>query len=249
METIDFRLTDASIDPDAAAKKAAGGEAICLPDAWCCYAPIREFPPVGPLPAARSGEVTFGSLNQFGKINEALLRCWAQLMEAVPSSRLLMVCPVGRTRERVGALFARHGISPERLELVPPRPWPEYVRYLERLDLALDSFPCNGMTTTCHALWMGVPVVTRAGTTAVSRAGASLLTALGYPEWIATNEDQYVRGAAKLAGDLPRLAELRANLRGQMQASPLMDAPRFARHVEAVYRAMWRRWCAARQHE
>jgi predicted O-linked N-acetylglucosamine transferase (SPINDLY family) len=250
MEMIDFRLTDAGIDPehpDAAAKEEAGGEAICLPDAWCVYEPIREFPPVGPLPAARSGVVTFGSLNQFGKINEAQMDCWARLMGAVPRSRLLLVCPAGQTRQRVAGLFARQGISSERLELVAPRPWSEYLRYLESIDLALDSFPCNGMTTTCHALWMGVPVITKAGASAASRAGVSLLTALGHREWIAASDEDYLHIAAGLAGDIPRLAELRAALRSEMQDSPLMDAPRFARHVEAVYRTMWQRWCATRQ--
>jgi len=132
----------------------------------------------------------------------------------------------------------------ERVELVTPRPWPDYMRLLERIDLALDSFPCNGMTTTCHTLWMGVPVVTREGTTAVSRAGSSLLHAIGLPDWVARSEEEYVRIAAAWATDFPRLAELRATLRPRMQASPLMDAQRFARNIEAAYRAMWQRWCA-----
>ncbi len=218
---------------------------MCLPEGWCCYAPIEEFPLVGPLPAAQNGTVTFGSLNQFSKLHEGLLRCWATILGAVPESRLRMICPEGSARERTRAVFESHGIAGERLELVAPSPWPEYVRHFERIDLALDSFPCNGMTTTCHALWMGVPVVTLAGANAIARAGDSLLHAIGLPEWVAQSDEEYVSFATERAADLPRLAELRAALRPRMQASPLMDAPRFARHIETAYRTLWQRWCAA----
>jgi predicted O-linked N-acetylglucosamine transferase (SPINDLY family) len=188
--------------------------------------------------------VTFGSLNRFSKIHEGLLHTWARLLDAVPASRLLIVCPEGQTREQAHTLFAAHGIARERVELVEPRPWPEYVRLFERIDMALDPFPCNGMTTTCHALWMGAPVVTLAGTTAISRAGSSLLHAIGLPEWIAHNEEDYIRIAAEWAADWPRLAQLRRTLRTRMQSSPLMDAPRFARNMEGAFRTMWQRWCA-----
>jgi len=115
----------------------------------------------------------------------------------------------------------------------------EYLQLYQRIDLALDPFPCNGMTTTCDALWMGVPVVTLAGEMPVSRAGLSILSTIGLAEMAAYSEDDYVRLAVKLAGNLPRLAELRATLRPRMLASPLMDAPRFARNVEAAYWSMW----------
>jgi predicted O-linked N-acetylglucosamine transferase (SPINDLY family) len=108
------------------------------------------------------------------------------------------------------------------------------------VDIALDTFPYHGTTTTCEALWMGVPVVTLAGQTHASRVGVSLLSNLGHPEWIATSPEGYVKIAVELAGDLPRLAQLRSTLRGRMEASPLMDAPGFAREIEAAYREMWR---------
>jgi len=165
----------------------------------------------------------------------------------VSGSRLLMLCPEGQAREHTHALFTAHGIARERVELVGSCPWPEYVRRFERIDVALDSFPCNGMTTTCHSLWMGVPVVTRTGTTAVSRASSSLLHTVGLPEWIAQSEEDYNRIATEWAHDLPRLAELRATLRPRMQVSPLTDASRFARHIETAYRTMWQRWCAEQQ--
>jgi predicted O-linked N-acetylglucosamine transferase (SPINDLY family) len=188
--------------------------------------------------------VTFGSLNQFGKLHEGVFHCWAELLASVPASRLLMICPRGPARERTLAVFARHGIASERIEFVAHGSWDDYCRLFARIDLALDSFPCNGMTTTCHTLWMGVPVVTLAGHRAVSRAGSSLLRTVGLSDWIAQTESEYIRIAADWARDLPRLAEVRATLRPRMQASPLMDAPRFARHMEAAYRTMWKHWCA-----
>jgi predicted O-linked N-acetylglucosamine transferase (SPINDLY family) len=155
-----------------------------------------------------------------------------------------MFCPEGSARERVLACFHQRGIAPERVALTGFLPRWEYLQLYQRIDLALDPFPCNGMTTTCDALWMGVPVVTLAGEMPVSRAGLSILSTIGLAEMAANSEDDYVRLAVKLAGNLPRLAELRATLRPRMQSSPLMDAPRFARNVEAAYRSMWERWCS-----
>jgi len=244
VEAIDYRLTDSQIDPPGFDEDGLGGKPMRLPESWCCYEPIAAFPIVNALPARQIGEVTFGSLNQFCKLNDALLRSWAHLLKAVPRSRLLIVCPEGQARERTLAVFTALGIAPDRLEFVGLCSWPDYVALFGRIDIALDSFPCNGMTTTCHALNMGVPVVTRSGLTAVSRAGSSLLHTIGLTGWITRSEEDYIRVAAQWAGDLEALAELRAALRQRMQASPLMDPPRFARNMEAAYRAMWRRWCA-----
>jgi predicted O-linked N-acetylglucosamine transferase (SPINDLY family) len=244
VDIIDYRLTDAHIDPPGGEHPATAEKAERLPDCWCCYEPVEEFPLVGPLPAAHNGYVTFGSLNQFRKIHEGLLRCWASLLKMRPQSRLLMICPSGQTQEQTRAFFAAHGIAGERLDLVAPCRWREYSQLFAKIDLALDSSPGNGMTTTCHALWMGVPMVTLAGASAISRAGSSLLQAAGLPEWIAHDEDEYLSLAAQWATDLPRLAALRATLRSRMKASPLMDVPRFARNIEAAYRTMWQRWCA-----
>lgn len=244
LETMDYRLTDAWIDPAETEGKLSGEEAIRLPDAWCCYAPILPFHEVCPLEAQESGKVTFGALNQFCKVDEKQLDYWSRLLGTVAQSRLLMICPEGQTRDRVRSIFAGNGIAHERVELVGRCDWSEYACLFQRIDLALDTFPCNGMTTTCHALWMGVPVITREGSRAVSRAGGSLLRNVGLPEFIATDEEDFIRIAVEWAGDLPRLAGLRRTLRAQMQASPLMDASRFARKVEAAYRIMWLRWCA-----
>jgi len=237
-----YRLTDAHLDPPGSRSCGtawSAEEPVRLPDCWCCYQPADDSPEINPLPAFSAEGLTFGSLNNFAKVNEGALALWARVLAAAPGSRLLMFCPEGSARERVLACFHQRGIAPERVVLTGFLPRWEYLQLYQRIDLALDPFPCNGMTTTCDALWMGVPVVTLAGEMPVSRAGLSILSTIGLAEMAAYSEDDYVRLAVKLAGNLPRLAELRATLRPRMLASPLMDAPRFARNVEAAYWSMW----------
>jgi len=247
LPSIGYRLTDARIDPPGShggGTARSAEEPVRLPDCWCCYQPTVDSPEVNPLPARSTKRVTFGSMNHVAKVNEGALALWARVLDAVKGSQLLMLSPEGRTRERVLAFFNARGIAPERVDLVGYVPRSEYLRLYHRIDIALDTFPCNGMTTTCDALWMGVPVLTLPGEMPVSRAGLSILSTIGLGEFAASSEDDYVRIATDLAGDLPRLAALRVTLRQQMQSSPLMNAPRFARNVEAAYRSMWQTWCA-----
>jgi predicted O-linked N-acetylglucosamine transferase (SPINDLY family) len=157
---------------------------------------------------------------------------------------LLILAPVGSARDRVSAQFREEGVDLQRIEFVAKQPRSDYLRTYHRIDIGLDAFPCNGHTTSLDSLWMGVPIITLVGPTALGRAGLSQLTNLGLPEFIAHSPEQYARIACELAGDLPRLIDLRRNLRPRMEASPLMDAPRFARNVEAAYRQIWRNWCA-----
>ena len=138
----------------------------------------------------------------------------------------------------------QEGIAPDRVAFVPHQPRRQYLELYHGIDLMLDTVPYNGHTTSLDALWMGVPVVTMVGGTTVGRAGLSQLTNLGLPELVAATPEEFVRIAVELAGDLPRLECLRATLRDRMRGSPLMDAPRFARGIEAAYRTMWQRWCA-----
>jgi len=179
-----------------------------------------------------------------GKVNERALKLWARALRAVKDSRLLMRSPAGSHRQQTLQALEREGVEARQVEFVEARPRREYLEFYHGLDIVLDTFPYNGHTTTCDALWMGVPVVSLAGETPVSRAGLSLLTNLGLPELVAHSETEYVNIAESLANDLPRLAQLRANLRNRMETSILMDAPRFARNIEAAYRSMWERWCA-----
>ena len=243
LETIDYRLTDAVMDPPTGDDSMASERPWRLPDAWCCYAPLGAFPAVAPLPALRAGQVTFGALNQCSRFNDGVLRCWMRLLQKVAGARLLLLCPEGRCRERVLTFAEARGVARERLEFISHLPMADYLRTYERIDIGLDPFPCNGLTTTCHALWMGAPVVTLAGALPVGRAGASLLPTAGLPELVAHSADEYVEIASALAADLPRLGGLRSGMRARMQASPLLDASRFARNIEAAYRAMWHEWC------
>ncbi len=243
LSTVDYRLTDPYIDPPGLHDQYYSEESIRLPDAFWCYDPLAGEPAKSALPAVDNGFITFGCLNNFCKVNDSVLKLWAQVLKAVESSRLLLLAPVGSVRPRTWDLLEREGVQRDRVTFVARQPRPRYLELYHRIDIGLDTFPYNGHTTSLDAFWMGVPVVTFVGTTPVARAGLSLLTNLGLPELVAETPDQFVSIAAALAGDVPRLCELRATLRQRLQASPLMDAPRFARMVEAAYCEVWRRWC------
>ncbi len=245
LRAMDYRLTDACMDPEGAAWSVSPEDPVRLPDSWFCYDPLDSVPEPCGLPALKAGGITFGCVNNFCKVNEAVLKRWAGVLSAVENSRLLLRCPAGESRERVLGFFQSQGIAVHRVEFAPTLlARSEYLRLFERMDIALDPFPYNGGTTTAEALWMGVPVLTLPGEMAISRLGLSILMACGMPEFVAHTEEEYVRLAADLAADLPRLAELRATLRARMKASAFMDGPRFAKNVEHAYRAMWRAWCA-----
>jgi predicted O-linked N-acetylglucosamine transferase (SPINDLY family) len=246
LTAIDYRLTDPHLDPPGCDDGCYAEESIRLGHSFWCYGPPESGPAVNRLPALDEGYVTFGCLNNFCKINPPVLKLWAQVLNAVDRSRLMILAPKGGHRQRSLDLLAQEGVAAERVTFVGGRPRPQYLELYRQIDLGLDTFPYNGHTTSMDSFWMGVPVVTLAGQTTVGRAGVSLSMNLDLPELIARDGEQFVRIAAELAGDLPRLAHLRATLRERMQRSPLMDAPRFAANVEAAYRAMWRRWCARR---
>ena len=242
VETMDYRLSDPYLDPPASDLSLYSEKTIRLPETYWCYNPRGLMPAPSPPPVEEAGHITFGCLNNFAKVSPAL-DLWAEILRNVPESRLIIHSPPGAHLDAVRERFAGKGISTDRLEFPPHQRWPEYVRTYGRIDIALDPFPWCGGITTCDASWMGVPVVSLVGRTAVGRGGASILANIGLPELIAHTPEQYVKIAVGLANDLPRLAELRRTMRPRMQASPLMDAPRFARNIEAAYRQMWRIWC------
>jgi len=243
LDSIDYRLTDPYLDPPGLNDQFYTETSIRLPDSFWCYEPQVTELAVNPLPAQANGHVTFGCLNNFCKVNEPVLRLWANILKSIDRSRLMILCPEGSHRQSLLDMLEREGISPDRVELIAHCPRLQYLELYHRIDVGLDTFPYNGHTTSLDSFWMGVPVVTLLGQTAVGRAGLSQLTNLGLPELIARNPEQYVQIATDLARDLSRLAELRRTLRARVQASPLMDAPRFARNIEAAYWQMWRKWC------
>jgi protein O-GlcNAc transferase len=244
VEAINYRLTDPHMDPPEMNDAFYSEKSIRLPQTYWCYPLDEQSPAVGPLPALGNGYVTFGCLNNFCKVSQGCLELWTELLRRVVGSRLILHALEGTHRDRVRDLLKQRGIDPGRLEFVGKMPLAEYLALYQRIDVALDPFPCVGGTTTCDALWMGVPVVTLAGKQAVGRGGVSLLRNIGLPELIAQAPEQYLQIAAELASDRSRLEELHRTLRVRMRASPLMDAERFARAFEAAYRQIWREWCA-----
>ncbi len=244
LNAIDYRLSDPYLDPPGMDESVYSEKTIRLPDSFWCYDPLEcSDISVNPLPANENGFVTFGCLNNFCKVTEGALQLWAQMIAQIAGSRLLLLASEGEHRHRVKAFFQNEGIDPQRVEFASYRPRTDYLSLYHRIDVGLDTFPYNGHTTSLDAYWMGVPVVTLMGLTPVARAGWCQLSNLGLPELVAHSEEQYIDIAATLANDLPRLAKLRATLRPRMEASPLMDAPRFARNIEGAYRTMWRTWC------
>lgn len=243
LEAMDYRISDAYADPPGAADALHSERLVRLPASQWCYRPFAEAA-VTPLPARVSGTVTFGSFNNLAKLTPPVIDLWARLLAALPAARLsLAAVPQGKARERLGERFAVHGVETSRLTFLDRLPAERYWELFFGVDIALDPFPYNGGTTTCDALWMGLPVVTLAGERSVSRSGASLLATLGHPEWVARSPDDYVAIATALAGDVAKLAELRSGLRQRMQASPLMDEAGFTAALENAYRRMWRDWC------
>ncbi len=246
MAAMDYRLTDARADPPGA-EAFHTEKLVRLPETFLCYRPPEDAPAVVDPPVLSSGQITFGSFNAASKINDSLLDLWARVLAAVPGSRLLLKAKylsAEVNRARVRAALAARGIDAGRVEVLPPTAGvAEHLALYGRMDVALDSFPYHGTTTTCEALWMGVPVVTLAGDRHISRVGVSLLTTVGLAEFIAENEADYVSRAAALARDVGRLKALRAGMRERVRLSALCDAGRFARNVEAAYREMWRAWC------
>lgn len=247
LATMDYFLSDPWSSP-AGQERYYAEKLLRLPHTRFCYQPPEYMPGVGPLPAKTNGHVTFGCLNNLAKLNPKVLALWGEILRAVPGARLIIQAAAlddAPNRSRFGELCARHGIAPARLELRGFVPIEQTPASYAGIDIALDPFPFCGGMTSLEALWLGVPVITLAGQSIAGRQSASMLMNLGLPQLVATSAEQYVACAARLAHDLPRLAELRADLRARFAASPLIDYNGFARSLEAAYRDMWRGWLAA----
>jgi len=220
-----------------------------MPDTYLCFAVPNESPAVSPLPALSTGRITFGSFNNFNKINDGTMAAWSKLLAAVPNSRLILRSsghyPPG-VEARLGKRLNEMGIGPDQVRVDPKiTNYPAHLASYAEIDIALDPFPYNGGTTTVEALYMGVPVLVRAGDRYVAHMGESILHNTGLTDWLAPNESAYAALGVAKASDLEALAALRASLRDRMVSSPLFDAPRFARNFEAAVRGMWQVWCAS----
>jgi protein O-GlcNAc transferase len=242
LSRIDYRITDPHLDPPESGWPYSERR-LALPETFWCYDPLAKEPAPGALPALAAGHVTFGCLNAFWKINDGVLALWARVLNAVSESRLILLAPEGSARERVTKTLAKHGIGPERVEFVPRQSRPDYLSTYRRIDVCLDTLPYNGHTTSLDSFWMGVPVLTCVGSTIVGRAGLCQAQNLGLPQLVAHTPEAFVGTAGELVSDLPALENLRQNLRARLEQSPLMNAERFARNLEAAYREAWQAWC------
>jgi protein O-GlcNAc transferase len=247
LAAIDYRLTDVIADPpDLGAQRFYTEELAFLPDGFLCYRPPDFAPVIAPLPAEKAGFVTFGSFNNNCKINPTVTDLWAQVLRANANSRLLLKLKGGddtSIRDRYLDLFEKAGLGRARVDIQGWKSPDEHLQTYAQMDIALDTYPYNGTTTTCEALWMGVPTVSLLGECHPSRVGLSILTRLGLEFFVASTPREYVAKATALATNLPALAQIRRTMRARIAASGLCYAKGFAARVEAAYRQMWRRWC------
>lgn len=213
---------------------------VRLPSCFLCYQPQTGTPEVALPPFDKNGFVTFGSFNHLAKLTDSTVNLWSRVLHAVPNSRLVIkALPLAdvETRQLTKSRFNKCGIDPERVDTLPPTvPLSAFLGEYSRMDVGLDTVPYNGGTTTCDALWMGVPVVTLPGSRFCSRMGVSVLRAVGLDECVARNADDFVRIAQELASDTVKLSKLRSTLRNQVARSSLGDAAGFTRGFEAVLR-------------
>jgi predicted O-linked N-acetylglucosamine transferase (SPINDLY family) len=239
LRSMQYRLCDAYTDPPGVAERVHTETLVRLPDTQWCYRPFLSVDAVTVPPCMRKGFITFGSFNHGSKISPTTRRQWREILQRQPDAHLVLVgIPPSR-----GARELARDLGESRIRFVPRVPLDEYYGWYNEVDIALDTTPYSGGTTTCDALWMGVPVVTAPGSRAISRSAGSLLRAVGLEDWIAPSSEEYAALAVARARDPAGLAVLRAGLRQRVQNSPVMDENQAARHLESAYRRLWRRWC------
>ena len=242
LQAMDYRLTDSIVDPIEDSEKYYSEKLFRLPHFYAAFDPGAQTPPIEEGPVTRNGYITFASFNNFTKVSQAMVLVWCQILRAMPKSQLLLQAAGLETEEmraEIRALVSKNGVEPERLLL---RGWSglnEYLALGSQVDIALDTYPFNGGVTTCHALWMGLPVVTLSGNSAASRVGRSILTNIGLAELCAESADQYQEIALALAQDSRKLATMRASLRDRMRNGGLLDGASLAQEAEQAYRTMW----------
>jgi predicted O-linked N-acetylglucosamine transferase (SPINDLY family) len=246
LSAVDYRITDDRCDPEGMTDAYNSERLLRMPDCFWCYAPPDTAPEVGELPAERNGYVTLVSVNNFTKVTDQVLHTWAKGMSMAPKTKIVLQTAGLKSqfaRDRVKGIFAQHGVGEDRIEMRTMVPFNEYLNVLNNSDIMLDPFPFNGGTTTCHGLWMGLPVVALEGRMHAGRMGYSMLKCIGLPELCAGSEEGYAEVLVGLAGDVPRLREIRRGMRERLRASPLLDGAGYVRTLEAAYRRIWREWC------
>ncbi len=245
MVAMDYRLSDNHVDPPGESDHWHRERLLRLHGSQWCYGEPHSSPDVSPLPMFTNGFVTFGSFNLVDKLNDEVLSAWAEILRGLPGSRLVMVgIPFGQFRDRLLDKLHALGIDASRIELHGYLKRELFQAMHRTVDIALDSFPYNGGTTTCESLWMGVPVLAIAGDSTSGRTAISLLSAALLTDWLIPDRAAYVRTALERAGDPEALSQRRMHMRRHLRASPLMDGAAFAKDFEAALRSAWRDWCA-----
>lgn len=242
IQAMDYLITDHVQTPPGSAP-GYRERLVRMPECYVCYRPPEYLPPVSDLPAASRAGLTFGCLNDMAKLNAEVLAFWAELLNRLPDSTLLIANrQLGDhgVRDAVLNTLRRSGLNSQRVELLSGRPHKDFLALYREMDVALDPFPYSGGLTTLEALAMGVPVLGVTGATFAGRHAASHMTAVGLPEWIAPSPAACLERAGHLTRDLEALSALRSGLRERLFSSPLCNGPRFARHLEAAVRTMWR---------
>jgi predicted O-linked N-acetylglucosamine transferase (SPINDLY family) len=238
---MDFRISDAIADPPGASERLHCETLLRLPQTLWCYQPPEDAPQICAPPAQRNGYITFGSFNHVAKLNDGVLELWGELLRRLPNVRLqLMALPDEETAQRIRAALEQQGVAAERIRTLPRLARAQYWQMFGEVDIALDPFPYTGGATSCDALWMGLPVVTLAGSFGFARTAATVLANASLAELVAEDAEQYLTIAQRLALDLPALARLRADMRARLARSPLLDATGFVAALEGAYREAWR---------
>ncbi|MEW6054474.1 MAG: tetratricopeptide repeat protein [Nitrospirota bacterium] len=247
LSTMDFKIVDSYTDPQGMTEKFFTEKLLRMPDSFLCYLPDKDSPEIKPLPALSSGHITFGSFNYSSKISPDTVTLWANILNRMPSTCLLLKSRNfvdSKTGQHIMNMFNKLDISAERIVLIPSScSFIEHLSMYNQIDIALDTYPYNGTTTICEALWMGVPVITLSGNTHVSRVGMSILSNAGLSNFIAESHEQYQEIAINTAHDFEELQRLRTILRDKLLNSALLQKERFTRNLEHIYRDIWNTWC------
>jgi predicted O-linked N-acetylglucosamine transferase (SPINDLY family) len=248
---MDYRIVDSMTDPSPTADRLAVEKLVRLDPCFLCYTPPEDAPPLSEPPCSRNGFVTYGSFNSLKKVTPSTIALWCRLVRETPGGKSRLLIKSGTAfaesaKDNLHKLIQAQGLTPPQYDLRERQDAKaDHLAAYGLIDIALDTYPYHGTTTTCEALWMGVPVVSLVGQVHASRVGLSLLTNVGLKELAAGSPEEYLKVAKALASDGARLASLRSGLRGQMRSSPLCDAAAFARRFEAALRGMWREFCKA----
>jgi protein O-GlcNAc transferase len=247
LDSMDYRITDSLTDSPGRTDRLHTEELVRMPHGFLCYRPPEHIPGPGPLPVLKSGRITFGCFNKRAKITEEVIETWSAILSSIPDSRLFLKFKnflSDHEKSNISALFNKNSISSDRIHVLKPiQSLAEHISMYSNIDIALDTFPYNGTTTTCEALWMGVPVITLKGSMHASRVGTSILMNSGLEDLIAESTMDYINKAVQLADNIERLGSLHIRLRDMIRCSHLTNEKEFTTALENKFRMMWQRWC------